>query len=124
MNLNQNIVKDKLTSVIIAAIQDKKGQDITVIDLSKIESSPAPTLIICQARSTSQVSAVADNVRDEVSKELKIKPYAVDGYRNSQWIIVDFGSVMVHIFLPEPREFYRLEDLWSDGEISEIPNID
>lgn len=115
---------DKLSTAIIESIQDKKGSDITVIDLSAIESSPAPTLIICQARSTSQVSAIADNIREEVNSKLHIKPYAIDGYRNSQWIIIDYGSVMAHIFLPEPREFYALEELWSDGEITEIPNID
>lgn len=113
-----------LHSQVIEAIQDKKGQKITVIDLSKIESTPAPELIICQARSSAQVSAIADNIRDEVAGKLRIKPYAVDGYRNSQWIIVDYGSIMVHVFQPEVREYYRLEDLWSDGETTEIPDLD
>lgn len=113
-----------LHSKVIEAIYDKKGQKITVIDLSDIESTPAPEMIVCQARSTSQVAAIADNVRDEVAEALNIKPYAVDGYRNSQWIIIDFGSIMVHIFQPEAREFYRLEDLWSDGKITELPDLD
>lgn len=113
-----------LQNSIIEAIRDKKGSDITVIDLSEIESGPAPSLIICQARSTAQVSAIADNIRDEISKNLGLKPYAVDGYRNAQWIIVDYGSVMVHVFIPETREFYRLEDLWSDGESINLPNLD
>lgn len=115
---------NNLTNVIIEAIQDKKGQDITLLDLSNIESSPAPEMIICQARSTSQVSSVADNIRDEVSRKMHIKPYAVDGYRNSQWIVIDYGSIMVHVFLPEPREFYNLEELWSDGKLTDIPNLD
>lgn len=119
--MNKN---DNLSTTIIEAIQDKKGSDIIRIDLSEIECSPAPELIICQARSTSQVSAIADNIREEVNKTLHVKPFAADGYRNSQWIIIDYGSVMAHIFLPETREFYKLEELWSDGNVTEIPNID
>lgn len=113
-----------LQSAIIEAIYDKKGQKLTIIDLSEIESSPAPYLIICQARSSAQVSAIADNVREEVNKKHGIKPYATDGYRNAQWIIVDYGSVMVHVFQPETREFYSIEELWSDGKITNLPDID
>lgn len=115
---------DGLSSKIIEAIKNKKGQKITIIDLSDIESSPAPQLIICQARSTSQVSAIADNIVDQVAGKLKIKPFATDGYRNCQWIIIDYGSVMAHVFLPDTREFYRLEELWNDGNTTELPDID
>ncbi|MDE5663845.1 MAG: ribosome silencing factor [Muribaculaceae bacterium] len=115
---------NELQAAIIEAIYDKKGQKIQLIDLSEIECSPAPALIICQARSSAQVSAIADNVREEVSRQLHIKPYATDGYRNAQWIIVDYGSVMLHVFQPEVREFYRLEELWSDGKSTELPDID
>lgn len=118
----QNI--SDIQSAIVEAIYDKKGQKISIIDLEKIELSPAPAMIVCQARSSAQVAAIADNIIDEVSKKLHIKPYASDGFRNAQWIIVDYGSVMVHVFQPEVREFYRLEDLWSDGVLTELPDID
>ena len=113
-----------LQTAVIEAIYDKKGQKIDMIDLNDIESSPAPMLIICQARSSAQVAAIADNVRDEVARKLPLKPYATDGYRNAQWIIVDYGSVMVHVFQPETREFYRIEELWSDGKITHLPDLD
>ena len=116
--------KQDLSADIIEAILDKKGQKITIIDLSEIESAPASEMIICQARSTSQVSAVADNIIDSVNDKLHVKPYATDGFRNSQWIIVDYGNIMVHVFQPEVREFYRLEELWSDGKIKELPDPD
>lgn len=116
--------QENLQPTIINAISEKKGQKITVIDLSKIESSSAPAFIICQGRSTSQVSAIADNIIDEVNAKLQIKPYHSDGFRNSQWIVIDYGSVMVHVFQPEVREFYNLEELWSDGEVTEIPGTD
>ncbi|MDE6329610.1 MAG: ribosome silencing factor [Muribaculaceae bacterium] len=113
-----------LQTAIIDAIQDKKGQKITLIDLGSIESSPAPELIICQARSSAQVSAIADNITEEVNRKLRLKPYNVDGRRNAQWIVIDYGSVMIHVFQPETREFYRLEELWSDGTTSELPDLD
>lgn len=113
-----------LHSAIIDAIYDRKGGGITVIDLSKIESSPAPELIICQARSSAQVAAVADNIREQVQKNTHLKPYAVDGYRNAQWIVIDYGNIMVHVFQPEVREFYRLEELWSDGTSTNLPDLD
>lgn len=113
-----------LHSAIIEAIYDKKGVGVTVIDLSKIESSPSPELIICQARSSAQVAAVADNIIDYVSKNIHLKPYATDGFRNAQWIVIDYGSIMVHVFQPETREFYRLEELWSDGKTTNLHDPD
>ncbi|MCM1377034.1 MAG: ribosome silencing factor [Clostridium sp.] len=108
----------------INAIKDKKGNGITVIDLSKIPSSSADYFVICEGRSTSQVDAIADNVREEVQKQLSRKPYNYDGYRNSQWIIIDYGEVMVHVFLPDFRKLYNLEELWGDGQLINIPDED
>lgn len=114
----------RMVDVIVDAIQDKKGQRITIVDLSQIETAPAGAFIVCQGRTSSQVSAIADNIREELHKRLGIKPYNYDGYRNSQWIVIDYGSVMVHVFQPEIRDFYSIEDLWSDAQITEIPDID
>ena len=113
-----------LGSVIINAIQDRKGTRVTDIDLTELDTAPAHEFIVCTGRSTSQVSAIADNIRETVQKELGIKPFNYDGYRNSQWIVIDYGNVMVHVFLPETREFYGIEDLWSDARIEEIPDLD
>ena len=108
----------------IDAIQDKKGRRITEIDLSPIESAPASGFVICEGNSTSQVSAIADNIREEVYRQKGLKPYNYDGYRNSQWIVIDYGTLMVHIFLPDVREYYNIEDLWSDAGITHIPDLD
>lgn len=113
-----------LTSSIIDAIAERKGQKITYIDLSDIEGSSAPAFVICQGRSSTQVNGIADNVIDRVNKDLNVKPYHTDGFRNSQWIVVDYGSVVVHVFQPEVREFYNLEELWSDGEFTEFPELE
>lgn len=113
-----------LESTIINAIQDRKGLKITDINFAGLETAPADTFIVCQGNSTSQVSAIADNIREEVLDKLKIKPYNYDGYRNSQWIVIDYGNLMVHVFLPDIREYYNIEDLWSDARITEIPDLD
>ncbi|MCH5233202.1 MAG: ribosome silencing factor [Muribaculaceae bacterium] len=117
-DLNEN------TKEIIEAITDKKGHRITIIDLKNIESAPARNFIICQGKSSSQVAAIADSIRERLQKNLNIKPYNYDGYKNSQWIIIDYGDMMVHVFQPEFREFYNLEDLWNDAEITPIPDLD
>lgn len=117
-------VKKELTPYIVEAIQDRKGSRITVIDLSGIESAPAPEFIICQGKSTAQVGAIADSIREELLEKLGKKPYNYDGYRNCQWIVLDYGEVMVHVFLPDVRDFYRLEDLWNDAPSKEIPDLD
>lgn len=108
----------------VEAIQDKKGGGITVIDLSEIESSSARQFVICQGKSTSQVSAIADAIREQVQEKTGLKPYNYDGYRNSQWIVIDYGDVMIHVFLPDFRTLYNLEELWADGKIEEIPDLD
>lgn len=113
-----------ITSQIIEAISNKKGKKISVVDLSGIEAASTGKLIICQGNSTSQVSAIADSVREEVLKKTDIKPYNYEGYRNSQWIIIDYGNIMVHVFLPDFRTFYNLEGLWNDAPIECLPDED
>ncbi len=116
--------KTDLSSQIIEAITDKKGKKITVIDLSGIDGASTQKLIICQGNSTSQVSAIADSVREKLLKDCKTKPYNYEGYRNCQWIIIDYGDIMVHVFLPEFRTFYNLEELWNDAPSETLPDLD
>ena len=119
MQETKDIVKE-----IVEAVQDRKGKRITIIDLSKVDGASTDTFVICEGRSTAQVSAIADFIREDVQKKTGRKPYNYDGYRNSQWIVIDYGEVMVHVFLPDVRVFYNIEDLWSDGKTKEIPDLD
>lgn len=116
--------EQNLTDIIIDAIQEKKGEKITIIDLSDIQGSSVPEFVICQGRNPSQTYAIAENIKDRVREKLRLHEVTSEGYRNSQWIILDYGSLMVHVFLPETREFYNLEDLWIDGKITQIPDLD
>lgn len=109
---------------IIEAITDRKGKKISILNLDKIDTAPAGSFVICQGSSTSQVSSIADSIRERLQKNMDVKPYNYDGYKNSQWIIIDYGDIMVHVFLPEFREFYNLEDLWNDASVTHVPDLD
>ncbi len=119
MTNNRNIV-----NLVTEGIQNRKGRKITHINLSEIESAAASSFIICEGSSTMHVSAIADSIREHLLDDAGIKPYNYDGYQNSQWIVIDYGDTLVHVFLPEVRERYNLEELWSDAIVTEIPDLD
>jgi ribosome-associated protein len=119
MNQTENLVHK-----IIEGIQEKKGQKIVVADLTEIDDTICNYFIICQGNSPSQVSVITDSVWDTVHEATGEKPSAIDGVRNAQWVAMDYSDVLVHIFLPEVREFYNLENLWADAKLTFIPDID
>jgi iojap-like protein len=118
--MEEYIEKKLLIEKIIETIQDTKGEDIKLLDLTKIENSAADYFIICSANSNTQVNAIAGNIEKKVRNELKNRPWHVEGTENAMWILVDYISVVVHIFQKHIREFYDLEDLWSDAQITSI----
>lgn len=113
----------ELTPFVIEGIQDKKGKGISILDLSRVEGASTHTFIICQGNTPTQVSAIADSIRDVVLEHCGRKPISSYGYTNSTWIIVDYGDTVVHVFVPDERQRYDLEGLWSDGDLTEIPDI-
>lgn len=114
----------RLEDVIIDSITDRKGKKITLVDMTHIESAPLTQFIIAQGSSKMNVAGIADHIREKVQKDLGVKPYNYDGYTSSEWIVIDYGHLLVHIFLPETRERYRLEELWNDAFISDLPDLD
>ena len=114
----------KLIQQITEGIQDKKGKNIVIADLSKIGDTICNYLVICQGNSPSQVTAIVDSVKEFVHKGANSKPYAVDGLRNAEWVAMDYADVLVHVFLPETRAFYNLEHLWADAKLTQIPDLD
>ncbi len=119
------MTQDKqLVDAIIAGIQEKKGREIVHVDMTEIEDAATPNFVICTGNTTIQVDAVADSVREVVEKTLGARPFNYDGYQNSQWIVIDYGTVYVHVFNPEFRERYRLEELWADAKLNRIPDED
>ncbi|MBD5379047.1 MAG: ribosome silencing factor [Bacteroides sp.] len=119
-----NDVITQLRDQIIESIYDRKGYAVTLLDLSEIEGAAASEFIICQGNSPTQVSAIADNIREELLEKLGRKPFNYDGYRNSEWIVIDYGDILVHVFRKDVREHYNLEDLWSDAVVTTLPDRD
>jgi len=107
--------ESEIFSIIIKAIQDKKGENIVSLDLSQIPEAVADFFIICQANSNTQVRAIADFVEDQVQQHLGEEPYKHEGFTAQQWILVDYVNIVLHVFQPETRQFYSLEDMWSDA---------
>jgi len=110
-----------LLEQIIEGIQNVKGKEIVNIDLSQLEHSFCQYFVICHGESNTQVAAIADSVEKRLKNKFSIRVYHKEGYRNSQWVLMDYGHVLVHIFQKPYRDFYRLEELWADGKTEVIP---
>ena len=108
----------------VEAIQDKKGRDITILDLSGIDGCITKAFVVCEGGSPSQIEAIADNVSEKLRIDLGEKPTKVAGLEKCVWVAMDYVDIMVHIFVPEARDHYDLEHLWSDAPTELIPNLD
>jgi ribosome-associated protein len=113
-----------LGKAIMDCIQEKKGKNIVHIDLTNTDNSVCEFFIISHADSGTQVKAIARHIEDNMKEEHGIKAFHAEGYDNSQWVLLDYGSIVVHIFLDSIREYYKLEELWADAEISVISEPD
>jgi ribosome-associated protein len=111
--LNRN---SKLFKTIIKAIQDKKGESIVSLDLRKITEAAADFFVVCQAASTTQVKAICDEVERQVKDVCGEAPYKHEGRQALQWVLIDYVNIVVHVMHPEARNFYKLEEMWSDAE--------
>lgn len=119
------ITDKQLYELIIDAIRDRKGHGITLVDLSEIPGASAQAFIIAEGNSNTQVGAIAEHLRDRLLEDARLKPYNSDGENSkSEWIVLDYGDVWVHIFMPEARRRYNLEELWSDATISQYQDLD
>ena len=116
--------KQLLINTIIDCIQDTKGEDIRILDLTNIENAAADYFIICSANSNTQVNAIAGNIERRVRNELKERPWHTEGEENALWVLVDYISVVVNVFQKHISEYYDIEDLWSDAKVTVIESQD
>jgi ribosome-associated protein len=112
--------KIDLKDAIIIGMLEKKANDITVLDLRKLKTSMADYFIVCHGNSDKQVSAIADSVEEQTKKLAGERAWHVEGSELNEWVLLDYFDIVVHIFMDEKREFYGIEDLWSDADISII----
>ncbi len=118
------ITTQKLIDLIIEGVQEKKGRSITVVDLSNITVAPAEAFVICTGGSPSQVDSIVDSIENTTRVKGHENPTTIAGRQNSLWVAMDYGNVMVHVFVPDMRDYYDIEHLWSDAAITEIPDLD
>lgn len=117
------INNEQIVSNIVEGIQERKGKEIVVVNMTKLKESPCNYFVICEGDSNVHVNSVALSVKDYVNDKIHVKPYAADGFDNAEWIALDYGQIIVHVFQRRFREFYDIEHLWADADIKRIPNL-
>lgn len=111
---------DQLIAKIIKGIEEVKGQNIDILDLRDIENTVCDYFIICDGTSNTQVAAIVNSIQKVASKELKEKPWHVEGLDNCEWVLMDYVNVVIHVFQKHTREYYDIESLWGDAKTTSI----
>ncbi len=115
---NEQIVKN-----IVEGIQERKGKEIVVVDMNRLKEAPCSYFVICEGDSNVHVNAVALSIQDYVQDKIQVKPYAADGFENAEWIAMDYGQIIVHVFQRHARQYYDIEHLWADADLQKIENL-
>jgi ribosome-associated protein len=110
----------KLSEVIVKGMQEKKALDIVVMDLREVKNAVADYFVICSGSSDTQLKAINDSIDHEVFKALKENPWHAEGKHNKEWMLLDYITVVAHVFKKDKRQYYDLEKLWGDAEIKHI----
>ncbi|MBS1976249.1 MAG: ribosome silencing factor [Bacteroidetes bacterium] len=111
---------EKLSQLIVKGMQEKKATNIVLMDLRQVKNAVADYFIVCSGNSDKQLDAIADSIDEEVYKGLTENPWHTEGKNNKEWILIDYSTVVAHIFRKDRRSYYSLEKLWGDAEITEI----
>jgi ribosome-associated protein len=118
----KKVSNDDLLANIIKGIEEVKGNDIDILDLRAIDNTVCDYFVICNGTSNTQVNAIVSSIQKIVSKELKDKPWHVEGTENGEWVLMDYVNIVVHVFQKHVREYYNIESLWGDARITSIGN--
>jgi ribosome-associated protein len=111
---------EKLTELVVKGMQEKKAEDIVVMDLREVKNAIADFFVLCSGNSDKQLSAISDSVDEFVYKDLKENPWHSEGKNNKEWMLLDYITVVAHIFKKDKREFFALEKLWGDAKTTSI----
>jgi len=114
---------EELAEQIVAGAQERKGKDIILLDLRKINNAVTDFFVICHGDSNTHVTAIAESIEEEVRKHINDKPWHTEGQENAEWILLDYVNVVAHVFQKDIREFYSLEELWADAKRKEFESI-
>ncbi|MBE0650534.1 MAG: ribosome silencing factor [Bacteroidales bacterium] len=120
--MGRKVIQDDTESIltqIVLAMQEKKARNIISLDFQNIPDAVAKYFVICHGGSKTQTRAIFDNVIEKVKLNCKIPPFHREGYVNSEWLLIDYADVVVHVFVEEARNFYDIESLWADARMKE-----
>lgn len=117
---NEATKPENLCDLVVKGMTEKKATDIRILDMRKVTNAIADFFIICSANSDTQIDAISDSVEQEVFKATQNNPWKKEGKVNKEWILIDYVDVVAHIFRKDKREFFCLEELWGDAQITEV----
>jgi len=120
MEESESFNVEQKKELILEAIREKKGHQIVSIDLSEVENSICDFFIICHGESVTQVGAITESIEKKLKEEALLRAHHVEGLQNSQWVLLDYFDILVHVFQEEFRSFFRLEELWADGKVTRV----
>jgi len=120
MEESESFNVEQKRELILEAIREKKGHQVVSIDLSEVENSICDFFIICHGESVTQVGAITESIEKKLKEEALIRAHHVEGLQNSQWVLMDYFDILVHVFQEEFRSFFRLEELWADGKVIRV----
>ncbi|HSR60972.1 MAG TPA: ribosome silencing factor, partial [Robiginitalea sp.] len=109
---------DELIALILHGIEEVKGQDINLLDLRAIDNTVCDYFVICSGTSNTHVNAIVNSIQKTVSKAIHDKPWHVEGADNAEWVLIDYVNVVVHVFQKHIREYYDIEGLWGDAQVT------
>ena len=121
INKNSEFTAEQIRDFVVRGMQEKKAQDIVVMDLRRVKNAICDYFVLCSGNSDTQIDAISSSVEEEVYKVSRQDPWHREGKTNREWILLDYGDFIVHIFEQKARDFYDLERLWRDAKRVEIP---
>ena len=122
--IKRELSSQELSQLVVKGMQEKKANNIVVMDLRKVKNAFTDFFVVCSGNSDTQVDAIAESVDKEVWEETRNNPRSMEGKANHEWILVDYYDVIVHVFKKDKREFYKLEELWGDAEFTYVEESD
>ena len=122
VEIKDNISSAALVEIAVEGIKERKGQQICIMDLREVGNSICDYFVICHGSSNTNVEAIAESVEDEIRKATGEKPSHREGLNNSEWALLDYFNIVVHVFQKETRDYYNIEDLWADAKIEFLPD--
>jgi ribosome-associated protein len=117
----RNISSDELVQLVVHGMQEKKAENIAIINLKHIRGAVCDYFVIASGNSPAQIDAITDSIEEEVVKKTEQHPWHREGKEHKEWILLDYVDVVAHVFKKDRRAFYGLEELWGDAEITYVP---